>query len=122
MSDDPTPGRPDPAPAAADPPPPTAPPAASPRRRNLKILAGVVAVCVVGYAGYWYWNARFFESTDDCYVNGDVVQVTTEIPGTVIQLHADDTQSVARGQALRNWTRLTPRWRRATPRPIWAAP
>jgi len=100
MSDDPTPGRPDPAPAAADPPPPTAPPAASPRRRNLKILAGVVAVCAVGYAGYWYWNARFFESTDDCYVNGDVVQVTTEIPGTVIQLHADDTQSVARGQAL----------------------
>src|SRR5580692_2620276 len=100
MSDDPTPGRPDPAPAAADPPPPTAPPAASPRRRNLKILAGVVAVCAVGYAGYWYWNARFFESTDDCYVNGDVVQVTTEIPGTVIQLHADDTQYVSRGQAL----------------------
>src|ERR1700734_179951 len=100
MSDDPTPGRPDPAPAAAAPPPPTAPPAASPRRRNLKILAGIVAVCAVGYAGYWYWHARFFESTDDCYVNGDVVQITTEIPGTVIQLHADDTQSVARDQPL----------------------
>ncbi len=86
-----------PAPAA---PPPTAPPAVSPRRRNLKILAGVVAVCGLGYASYWYWYARFFESTDDCYVNGDVVQITTEIPGTVIQLHADDTQSVARDQLL----------------------
>src|ERR1700733_1142245 len=94
-----SPSHPEAAPAAA-PPPPTAPPAASPRHRNLKILAGIVAVCAVGYAGYWYWNARFFESTDDCYVNGDVVQITTEIPGTVIQLHADDTQSVARGQAL----------------------
>jgi membrane fusion protein (multidrug efflux system) len=76
------------------------PPAAGNRGRNLKILGGVVVVCALGYAGYWYWNARFFESTDDCYVNGDVVQVTTEIPGTVIQLHVDDTQSVTRGQPL----------------------
>ena len=80
--------------------PATAPPAAGKRRRNLKILGGVVAVCALGYASYWYFDARFFESTDDCYVNGDVVQITTQIPGTVIQLHADDTQSVARGQAL----------------------
>jgi membrane fusion protein (multidrug efflux system) len=77
-----------------------APPAAGGRRRNLKILASVVAIVAVGYAVYWYAYARHFESTDDCYVNGDVVQITTEIPGTVIQLHADDTQSVARGQAL----------------------
>jgi membrane fusion protein (multidrug efflux system) len=88
-----------PAPPAAAP-PPTGPPGASTRRRNLKILAGVVAICAVGYAGYWYLYARHFESTDDCYVDGDVVQITTEIPGTVIQLHVDDTQSVARGQPL----------------------
>src|ERR1700733_3668688 len=94
-----SPSHPEAAPAAA-PPPPTAPPAASPRHRNLKILAGAVAVCAVGYASYWYAYARYFESTDDCYVNGDVVQITTEIPGTVIQLHADDTQSVARDQLL----------------------
>jgi membrane fusion protein (multidrug efflux system) len=85
-------------PAAA--PPPTAPRAVSTRGRNLKILAGVVAICAVGYASYWYLYARHFESTDDCYVDGDVVQITSEIPGTVIQLHADDTQFVARGQTL----------------------
>ena len=85
-------------------PPAAQAPAASPpgrsRRRNLKVLAAVVAISGVGYASYWYWHARFFESTDDCYVNGDVVQITTEIPGTVIHLHADDTQSVAQGQPL----------------------
>jgi membrane fusion protein, multidrug efflux system len=79
---------------------PAPPPAASTRGRNLRILAGVVVICGVGYGCYWYLYSRYFESTDDCYVNGDVVQITTEIPGTVIQLHADDTQSVARGQAL----------------------
>ena len=81
-------------------PQPTDPPAASTRSRNLKILAGVVVICAVGYAAYWYLDARYFQSTDDCYVNGDVVQITSEIPGTVIKLHADDTQFVARDQPL----------------------
>jgi len=84
----------------SSPPPPGAPPAARKRGRNLRILAGVVAISAVGYASYWYWYARYFESTDDCYVNGDVVAITTEVPGTVIRLHVDDTQSVARDQPL----------------------
>lgn len=84
--------------ASAAPPPGSAP--VTRRGRNLKILAGVVLICALGYGGYWYSYARFFESTDDCYVDGDVVQITTEVPGTVIRLRADDTQSVARGQPL----------------------
>jgi membrane fusion protein, multidrug efflux system len=87
-----------PAPAGA--PPSAAPPTTGTRHRNLKILAGVVVICAVGYAAYWYGYARYFEGTDDCYVDGDVVQITAEIPGTVIKLHVDDTQSVDRGQAL----------------------
>ena len=85
---------------AAGPSPGAPPPAAGTRRRNLKVLAGVVVICAVGYATYWYMYARHFESTDDCYVNGDVVQITTEVPGTVIQLHADNTQFVTQGEAL----------------------
>ena len=91
------------APAAAPPtatPPPPHPPAVGTRGRNLKILACAVLLCAIGYASYWYWDTRYFESTDDCYVDGDVVQITAEVPGTVIRLRADDTQYVARGQLL----------------------
>jgi membrane fusion protein, multidrug efflux system len=70
------------------------------RRRGLTILALVVALCAVGYGAYWFSYARYFESTNDAYVNGDVVQITSEVPGTVIGLHADDTQLVARDQLL----------------------
>lgn len=101
MNDSPSPSDPPRAPAApAAAASPTETPPAGSRRRKLTILAGVVAICAVGYACYWFLDARYFESTDDCYVNGDVVQITTEIPGTVIELHVDDTQSVARGQTL----------------------
>jgi membrane fusion protein, multidrug efflux system len=70
------------------------------RRRGLTILALVVSLCGVGYGVYWFSYARYFENTDDAYVNGDVVQITSEVPGTVIGLHADDTQFVARDQLL----------------------
>ena len=45
-------------------------------------------------------TAAIYESTDDAYVNGDVVQVTSEVPGTVMALNADDTQPVHAGQTL----------------------
>jgi len=58
----------------------------------------VVVLCSVGYAAYWFFDGRYYESTDDAYVNGDVVQITSEVPGTVIGLHVDDTQRVVAGQ------------------------
>jgi membrane fusion protein (multidrug efflux system) len=70
------------------------------RRRGLIILGLVVVLCGTGYGAYWFLYACHFESTDDAYVNGDVVQITSEVPGTVIGLHADDTQFVARDQLL----------------------
>jgi membrane fusion protein, multidrug efflux system len=70
------------------------------RRRGLIILALVVAVCGAAYGVYWFLYARNFESTDDSYVDGDVVQITSEVPGTVIGLHVDDTQFVERDQPL----------------------
>jgi membrane fusion protein (multidrug efflux system) len=61
-------------------------------------LAAVVVLCGVGCAAYWFLDGRYYESTDDAYVNGDVVQITSEVPGTVIGLHVDDTQRVVAGQ------------------------
>ena len=70
------------------------------RRAGLWSLGTVIALCGVGYLAYWLLDGRYFESTDDAYVNGDVVQVTSEVPGTVLTLDADDTQTVREGQTL----------------------
>jgi membrane fusion protein (multidrug efflux system) len=63
-------------------------------------LGAVVALGGLGGLGYWLLDGRYYESTDDAYVNGDVVQVTSEVPGTVIRLNVDDTQPVRAGQTL----------------------
>jgi len=70
------------------------------RRLGLLALGAVVALSGFGYLGYWLVDGRYYESTDDAYVNGDVVQVTNEVPGTVIALSVDDTQPVRAGQPL----------------------
>jgi membrane fusion protein (multidrug efflux system) len=65
------------------------------RRLGLTLLVLVVLLGTAGYALYWFGYARHFESTDDAYVNGDVVQVSSQEPGTVLAVHVDDTQPVA---------------------------
>src|SRR5262249_303014 len=52
------------------------------------------------YSLYWAEVLRYRQSTDDAYVNGNVVQITPQVSGTVVSIGADDTQFVKAGQTL----------------------
>jgi len=43
---------------------------------------------------------RNTESTDDAYVNGNVIQITSQVAGTVVRIAADDTEFVKAGTML----------------------
>src|SRR5882724_2270337 len=62
-------------------------------------LGGFLLIALV-YGTYWAQVLRYHQTTDDAYVGGNVVQITSQISGTVIGLGADDTQFVKTGQAL----------------------
>ncbi len=88
-------------PASASPAVPVQPPAGNPKRRKaLTALASVVVVAGLGWAAYEYRVASHYESTDNAYVQGNVIQITPQIGGTVIALMADDTDFVKAGQPL----------------------
>lgn len=70
------------------------------RRSGLFGLAALVVVAGLGWVVYRFVLAGGIVSTDDAYVSGDIVQITSEVPGTVIALHVDDTQAVRSGQPL----------------------
>ena len=74
--------------------------AKSRRRRKLIALAAAVVFGSAGYGTWWETVGRHYQTTDDAYVDGDQVQITSEVPGTVVALNADDTQSVQDGQTL----------------------
>ncbi|MEO6928313.1 MAG: biotin/lipoyl-binding protein, partial [Casimicrobiaceae bacterium] len=75
-------------------------PVSSARKRWLLIVIGAFVLAIAAYAVWWTLVLRYTQSTDDAYVSGNVVQITPQISGTVINIAADDTQFVNAGQTL----------------------
>src|SRR6516225_6090143 len=78
---------------------------AKPRRLSLKRLAWVGIACALGVAGsgygyYWWAVDRFFQSTDDAYVGGDVTPISPHIAGFVAEIPVTDNERVHAGQLL----------------------
>lgn len=69
------------------------------RRRMFAALGLFAAVAAIAYLAT-HWFAPPSEETDDAYVGGNIVAVTAREAGTVLALHADNTQRVLRGQPL----------------------
>jgi membrane fusion protein (multidrug efflux system) len=72
---------------------------AEPRRRSLLLLGAAVAVGLIVWAIYMLLGADT-ETTDDAYVAGNIVPITAREAGTVIAIHADNTQGVKAGDTL----------------------
>ncbi|GAA5129256.1 efflux RND transporter periplasmic adaptor subunit [Alloalcanivorax gelatiniphagus] len=70
------------------------------RKRLLLILAVVVVIAAAGYGAYWFLWARFHITTEDAYVGGNVVSISPRISGTVVSIHAEDTDRVVAGDLL----------------------
>ncbi|MGJ7504146.1 efflux RND transporter periplasmic adaptor subunit [Variovorax sp. ZT5P49] len=86
--------------AAAAPAAPEAPAGNGKRRRALTALAAVVIVVGGGWGLYEWLVASHYEDTDNAYVQGNVIQITPQIGGTVMAIGADDTDFVKAGQPL----------------------
>ena len=70
------------------------------RRRWLVLLTAACAVVGLCAAAYWWLYARHYEQTDDAYVAGDLVDVMSQVSGTVVAIVADETDYVRSGQEL----------------------
>ena len=67
------------------------------RKLLLALLAATVVLAGAGYGAYYITNGQYHQSTDDAYVNGNLVQLTPQVSGTVVAVNADDTQIVKQG-------------------------
>lgn len=70
------------------------------RKRRLAILGVICLLSAIAYGLYWYLVARHFVETDNAYVQGNVVQITPQVGGTVVSIGVNDTDSVKAGQLL----------------------
>jgi membrane fusion protein (multidrug efflux system) len=73
----------------------------SPARR---LAYGIIlAVLIIGgiVAGTWYYlYTQAHEWTDDAFIAGHLIQVSSRVPGTVLKVHFTDNQRVKQGDLL----------------------
>jgi len=70
------------------------------RRGLLIIVTTLLVLAIAAYGVWWTLVGSHYEHTDDAYAAGNVVQVTPQVAGTVVAIHADDTDLVQAGKAL----------------------
>jgi len=89
-------------PPARQPEPPEPPkPGMSPLRRLVYIIVAAILAIGGGLVGIWYYlYAEAHEWTDDAFVAGHIVPVSSRVPGRVIKIHFKDNQSVAKDALL----------------------
>ncbi|MCB1107047.1 MAG: efflux RND transporter periplasmic adaptor subunit [Chlamydiia bacterium] len=72
------------------------------KKRNkilLWVSAGFIFIALVVFL-YWLIVLRFEEYTNDAYVNGNMIELTPQVPGIVTAINVDNTDFVREGQVL----------------------
>jgi len=69
------------------------------RKRLLILILIVAAFCAIIYS-YWYVNLRGIVSTDDAFIDGNLISLGSKILGRIDSLTADEGDSISRDQLL----------------------
>jgi membrane fusion protein (multidrug efflux system) len=74
------------------------------QKRKRFIVMGIIAGVIVLAALIWLLLYLFVfskrQTTDDAYVRGDMVTISSRVPGTVVEIAVDETERVRAGQVL----------------------
>ncbi len=70
------------------------------KRTGAVIASMIVLPVVLGLTAFWLGQAWTRESTDDAFVNANVVSIAPRVAGKVIGLHVNDNEFVKQGDPL----------------------
>jgi len=69
-------------------------------KRRLFVFLFLVTVIVLGFFAHWWFKGRFYESTDNAYVQGEITRVSSQLGARIDQVLVQDNQHVEKGQLL----------------------
>jgi membrane fusion protein (multidrug efflux system) len=68
--------------------------------KNKKLLAVPFALIVLVIAAWFYVRSQSYESTDNAFVDGDIIQLSPRVPGQVLRVRVADNQHINKGDVL----------------------
>lgn len=78
----------------------TAPPAPLRLDRGKRWLLAIVLAVGAAAGSLYYWYRQGYESTDNAFIEGGIIQISPRIPGQVLRVLVTDNQRVEAGQLL----------------------
>ena len=70
------------------------------RKRAAKLIGIGLAVIAAVAGGTYYLHSRHYESTDNAFIEGDVIQVSPRIAGQMLRVYVRDNQHVNSGDPI----------------------
>ena len=69
-------------------------------KRRLLIFLLLVLLIAGGFFAHWFFKGRFYESTDNAYVQGEITRVSSQLSARIDDVLVQDNQHVEKGQLL----------------------
>ncbi|MFJ2523829.1 HlyD family secretion protein [Pseudomonas sp. P1B16] len=69
-------------------------------KRRLLIFFVVVAAIALAFLAHWYFKGRFYESTDNAYVQGEITRISSQLGARIDDVRVQDNQHVVQGELL----------------------
>ncbi|MGL5323332.1 MAG: HlyD family secretion protein, partial [Aeromonas sp.] len=63
------------------------------QHKKIPLLAAMILVLPgLLFTGYWYLHGRYFESTDNAYLQSEVTGISSKLPGYIREVLVTDNQ------------------------------
>lgn len=72
----------------------------APLKRRLFIFLFIVVLIAGGFFAQWFFKGRFYESTDNAYVQGEITRVSSQLGARIVEVLVGDNEHVEKGQLL----------------------
>ncbi|MDF0732556.1 HlyD family secretion protein [Pseudomonas entomophila] len=69
-------------------------------KRRLLVFFTLVVLAALGFMAHWYFKGRFYESTDNAYVQGEITRISSQLSARIEQVNVADNQHVTQGELL----------------------
>ena len=70
------------------------------RKRLISFILALAILAGAGAAAWYFWQGRWYESTDNAYLTGNLIEVSAQISGTVVWIGREQNHTVHRGQEI----------------------
>jgi membrane fusion protein, multidrug efflux system len=70
------------------------------KNRLAKPIVFVLLIAALVAVGWYWWDSRRWENTDDAQIDGHIYPISARVSGQVIKVNYDDGQSVRKGEVL----------------------